>query len=57
MNAGRFIDFLREPFDSVPGKVFLIVDGRPTHKAKKVSEFVREKADKTAEYIQHAAYS
>ncbi len=44
MNAGRFIDFLRALLDSVPGKIFLIVDGHPVHKAKKVSEFVREKA-------------
>jgi transposase len=45
MNAGRFIDFLKALLDSVTGKVFLIVDGHPAHKAKKVSEFVREKAD------------
>jgi transposase len=45
MNAGRFIDFLKALLDSVPGKVFLIVDGHPVHKDKKVSEFVREKAD------------
>lgn len=44
MNAGKFIDFLKALLDSVPGKVFLIVDGHPVHKAKKVSEFVREKA-------------
>ena len=37
--------FLKALLDSVPGKVFLIVDGHPVHKAKKVSEFVREKAD------------
>ena len=45
MNAGRFIDFLKALLDSVPGKIFLIVDGHPVHKAMKVSEFVREKAD------------
>jgi transposase len=45
MNAGKFIDFLRALLDSVPGKIFLIVDGHPVHKAKKVSEFVKEKAD------------
>ena len=27
-----------------PERFFLIVDGHPVHKAKKVSEFVREKA-------------
>ena len=40
MNAGKFIDFLKALLDSVPGKIFLIVDGHPVHKAKKVSEFV-----------------
>ena len=45
MNAGRFIDFLKALLESVPGKIFLIMDGHPVHKAKKVSEFVREKAD------------
>jgi len=45
MNAAKFIDFLTALLDSVPGKIFLIVDGHPVHKAKKVSEFVKEKAD------------
>ena len=45
MNAGKFVDFLKALLDSVPGKIFLIVDGHPVHKAKKVSEFVKEKAD------------
>jgi DDE superfamily endonuclease len=45
MNAGKFIDFLKALLDSVPGKVFLIADGYPVHKAKKASEFVKEKAD------------
>jgi transposase len=45
MNAGKFIDFLKALLDSVPGKIFLIVDGHPVHKAKKVSEFMKEKAD------------
>jgi transposase len=44
MNAGKFIDFLEALLDSVPGKIFLILDGHPVHKAKKVSEFVEEKA-------------
>jgi len=39
MNADRFIDFLKALLDSVQGKVFLIVDGHPVHKAKKVREF------------------
>jgi len=44
MNADRFIDFLKALLDSVPGKVFLIVDGHPVHKAKKVKEFAENKA-------------
>jgi len=45
MNAARFIDFLKALLDSVPGKVFLIVDGHPVHKAKKVREFAENKTD------------
>ena len=45
MNAGRFIDFLKALLDSVPGKVFLIVDGHPVHRAKKVKEFAENKTD------------
>jgi hypothetical protein len=36
-NAARFIDFLKALLDSVPGKIFLIVDGHPMHKLKKVT--------------------
>lgn len=39
MNADAFIDFLKALLDSVPGKIFLIVDGHPVHRAKKVREF------------------
>ena len=45
MNAARFIDFLKALLDSVPGKIFLIVDGHPVHKAKKVREFAENKTD------------
>jgi transposase len=45
MNAGRFIDFLKALLDSVPGKIFLIVDGHPVHKAKKVREFTENEPD------------
>jgi transposase len=40
MNGGRFIEFLKALLRSVPGKIFLIVDGSSVHKAKKVREFV-----------------
>lgn len=39
MNADRFIDFLKALLSTVAGKVFLIVDGHPVHKSKKVREF------------------
>src|SRR6266700_3805208 len=45
MNAARFIDFLKALLDSVPGKIFLIVDGHPVHKAKKVKAFTENEAD------------
>jgi hypothetical protein len=41
MNAGKFIDFLKALLDSVPGKIFLIVDGHPVHKAKAISALRR----------------
>jgi transposase len=44
LDAVTFIGFLEALLDSVPGKVLLIVDDHPVHKAKKVSEFVRDKA-------------
>lgn len=45
MNADRFIDFLKALLGSVQGKVFLIVDGHPVHKAKKVKKFVENETD------------
>jgi transposase len=44
MNAGRFIEFLKALLDSVEGKIFLIVDGHPAHKANKVKEFTENEA-------------
>lgn len=43
MNAGRFIEFLDRLTHNQPGPVFLIVDGHPSHRARKVSEYVRGK--------------
>jgi transposase len=42
MNAGKFIEFLKALLDSVDGTIFLILDGHPAHKAKKVREFVEK---------------
>ena len=40
VNAGVFIDFLKRMIKSTDRKVFLIVNGHPSHKAKKVSKFL-----------------
>ena len=40
VNAGTFIGFLRRLIDNQKRPVFLIVDGHPAHKAKKVQTFV-----------------
>jgi transposase len=55
MNAGRFIEFLKALLDSVEGKIFLIVDGHPTHKANKVKEFTA--AEERLELFFLPAYS
>ena len=44
MNADRFIDFLKALLSTAEGKVFLIVDGHPVHKSKKVREFAENEA-------------
>lgn len=40
MNAERFIEFLRRLIDRAPTPVFLILDGHPVHKSKRVQEYV-----------------
>ena len=40
LNAGRFVDFLKSFRRGGRGKVFLIVDGHPSHKAKVVASYV-----------------
>jgi len=42
VNAGVFIDFLKRLIAGSDKKVFLVVDGHPTHKAVKVRRFVEE---------------
>jgi transposase len=41
MNAGKFIEFLKRLIHNASRPVFLIVDRHPSHRAKKVLEFVR----------------
>ena len=40
VNAGVFIDFLKRLVHGHDKKIFLIVDGHPSHKAKKVERYV-----------------
>jgi transposase len=40
LNAAAFIDYLTALLHDTRGKIFLIVDGHPAHKAKKVQEFL-----------------
>lgn len=41
MNAGKFIDFLKRLVHNQMRPIFLIVDGHPSHRARKVIEYVR----------------
>jgi len=45
VNARVFRDFLRRLITGMQRKIFLVLDGHPTHKAKLVRKFVREHAD------------
>jgi transposase len=42
MNAGTFIEFLKRLVHNAKRPVFLIVDNHPSHRARKVFEFVRK---------------
>lgn len=46
VNAGVFIEFLKRLIHNAPRKIFLIVDGHPTHKAKKVRNYVSSVSDR-----------
>jgi transposase len=39
-NAGKFIEFAKKLLHDAEGPVFLVVDGHPAHRAKKVTAFV-----------------
>ena len=41
LNATKFVEFLKDFRRGGRGKVFLIVDGHPSHKAKMVQEYVK----------------
>jgi transposase len=46
INAGVFKDFMGRLITGMDRKVFLIVDGHPAHKAKKVKQFVEENSER-----------
>jgi len=46
VNANVFKEFLKRLISGVDRKVFLIVDGHPSHKAKLVQQFVAENVDR-----------
>jgi len=46
MNADRFIEFLRRLIHNRERPVYLIVDGHPAHKARKVKAFLESVADR-----------
>jgi transposase len=41
LNSALFIDYLKKLMHDVPGSIFLIVDGYPSHKSKETREFVK----------------
>jgi transposase len=46
VGAAQFIEFIRRLLHNVPRMVFLIVDGHPVHKAKRVKRFVESEKDR-----------
>ena len=50
-NAARFIDFLKRLIHNAEKPIFLIVDGHPAHKAKKVREFIKSTKGKLRLFI------
>lgn len=51
VNAGVFIEFLRRLLVKAEHPIFLIVDGHPVHKAKRVREFVVQNSQRLRLYF------
>jgi transposase len=51
MNAERFIEFLKRMMHNVKEKIFLVLDGHPVHKSKRVKEFVESTDGKLRIFI------
>ena len=50
-NSDTFIEFLEKLIRYKRRKIFLIVDGHPTHKSKKVNDFVKDHEDRLRIFI------
>ena len=50
VNADVFIDFLKRLICNAPRKIFPVVDGHPTHKAKKTLDYVSSVPDRLRLY-------
>ena len=50
-NSDVFIEFLKKLIRYKRNRVFLVIDGHPTHKSKKVNNFVSENNDRLRLYI------
>lgn len=46
MNADKFIESMRDFLAGQRGKIIVIIDGHPVHKAKKVREWLEQRADR-----------
>ena len=46
VNANKFIECLRDCLSSQRGKVIVIMDGHPVHKAKNVRQWLEQRADR-----------
>jgi len=46
VGAGSFIEFIKRLLHGVPRRVFLIVDGHPAHRAKRVARFIESVKDR-----------
>lgn len=51
LNADKFVDFLKRLLHNANQPIFLIVDGHPTHKSKKVREFIESTEGKLRLFI------
>jgi len=51
MNGGRFIEFLRRLIYKQSKPIFLVLDGHPVHKSKKVTDFVESTEGKLRIFI------